>query len=78
MWNLWAQGAANMALEAWHWLTSHHPYWGRRGGRDHIFLFTHDEASCYVPTALRPAIILSHWGRKEPQHQTQTGCGGVA
>ena len=38
----------------------------RRGGRDHIWLVTHDEASCYVPAAIRPSIILSHWcGRRE-------------
>lgn len=36
-------------------------------------LVTHDEASCYVPADMRPAIILSHWGRKDRNHTSQTG-----
>ena len=38
------------------------PHRDRRGGRDHIWLVSHDEASCYVPAAIRSSIILSHWG----------------
>lgn len=34
---------------------------------------THDEASCYVPTAIRPSIILSHWGRLDANHTSSTG-----
>ena len=45
----------------------------RRGGRDHIWLTTHDEGSCWVPAAIRPSIILSHWGRKDANHTTGTG-----
>jgi hypothetical protein len=46
----------------------------RRGGRDHIWLVSHDEASCYVPSAIRPSIILTHWGRMDgPNHATTTG-----
>ena len=49
----------------------------RRGGRDHIWLVTHDEASCYVPAAIKSAsIILSHWGRKDPNHTSGTGFPG--
>ena len=36
----------------------------RFGGRDHIWLVSHDEGPCWVPTELWPSIILSHWGRK--------------
>lgn len=56
--------AARMLLEAKQWIEANMPWWQRRGGRDHIWLVTHDEASCWVPAALRPSIILSHWGRK--------------
>ncbi len=40
------------------------PYWNRTGGRDHIWLISHDEGSCWAPTEIRSSIILSHWGRK--------------
>ncbi|KAL4427668.1 hypothetical protein ABPG75_001757 [Micractinium tetrahymenae] len=66
------QGASNMLLEAYHWIRSHHPYWDRRGGRDHIWLVTHDEGSCWVPSVIRPSIILSHWGRKDVNHTSGT------
>jgi hypothetical protein len=52
---------------------AHFPYWDRRGGRDHIWLVSHDEASCYVPSFIRPSIILSHWGRTDANHTTTTG-----
>lgn len=54
---------ALMLLEAKRWVEQHHPWWNRRGGRDHVWLVTHDEGSCWVPSELRPSIILSHWGR---------------
>jgi hypothetical protein len=65
-------GSTNMLLEAHHWIRSHFPWWDRRGGRDHIWLVTHDEASCWVPAAIRPSIILSHWGRMGVNHTAQT------
>ena len=34
----------------------------RRGGRDHIWLFTHDEGTCWAPAAIKNSIILGHWG----------------
>ncbi|KAL4426069.1 hypothetical protein ABPG77_007865 [Micractinium sp. CCAP 211/92] len=66
-------GITRMLLEAFHWVQSHFPYWDRRGGRDHIWLVTFDEASCYVPAAIRASIILSQWGRKDLNHTTGTG-----
>ncbi|KAL4452532.1 hypothetical protein ABPG75_008194 [Micractinium tetrahymenae] len=66
-------GVTNILLEAFHWIQSHHPYWDRRGGRDHIWLVTFDEGSCYVPSAIRSSIILSQWGRKDLNHTTGTG-----
>ncbi len=59
------QHMAMMALEAKRWVENHHPWWRRRGGADHIWLFTHDEAPCWVPEEIyNTSIILSHWGRK--------------
>ena len=58
---------SRMLLEAKRWLEDAMPYWKRKGGQDHIWLVTHDEGSCWVPSELRPSIILSHWGRKVPR-----------
>ncbi|KAK9805353.1 hypothetical protein WJX73_005210 [Symbiochloris irregularis] len=63
---------ARMLLEAKQWLQTHLPYWNRRGGKDHVWLVTHDEGSCWVPSEVRPSIILSHWGRKDLEHQSNT------
>ncbi|KAI3425325.1 hypothetical protein D9Q98_009089 [Chlorella vulgaris] len=68
-----AHGQTNMLLEAYHWIRSHHPWWDRRGGRDHVWLSTHDEGSCLIPAAIRPSIILSHWGRMDATHKSDTG-----
>jgi Exostosin family len=63
------QPMAMMALEAKRWIENHYPWWRRRGGADHIWLFSHDEASCWVPTEIwNTSIILSHWGRKVLRH----------
>lgn len=37
--------SAHMVLEAKRWVQKHFPYWDRHGGRDHIFLQTHDEGA---------------------------------
>ena len=55
---------ANMLLEAKRWLQQAWPHWNRTQGADHVWLVTHDEGSCWVPSELRSSIILSHWGRK--------------
>lgn len=36
---------------------------------------SHDEASCWIPNEIRPAIILSHWGRTDPDHTSWTSYG---
>ena len=36
-------------------------------------LAVHDEGSCWVPAVLRPAIVLSHWGRTDKEHLSDTG-----
>ncbi|KAL4447245.1 hypothetical protein ABPG77_007278 [Micractinium sp. CCAP 211/92] len=70
-----AMGGVNMILEAYHWIRAHFPYWDRREGRDHIWLFTHDEGSCWAPAVIKNSIILSHWGRKDPNHISGTAYG---
>jgi len=69
-------GAANMMVEANHWVRTAHPYWNRRGGRDHIILTPHDEGSCWVPEVWRPAVILSHWGLEETPRRRYTSYNG--
>ena len=48
------------------------PHTQRRNGRDHIFLFTHDEGACWAPTVLNTSIWLTHWGRSELNHTCNT------
>eukprot|EP00798_Chlamydomonas_sp_ICE-L_P015005 gene15005-21073_t len=63
----------NMMVEAKEWVRSHFPYWDRRGGRDHIFLMTHDEGACYAPTEIyNSSIFLTHWGRMDKEHRSNT------
>ena len=38
-------------------------------------LMTHDEGSCWLPAVLRPAILLTHWGRMDLGHISNTGYG---
>ena len=47
--------ASRIVLESKRWVERHFPYWQRRGGRDHIFLFTHDEGACWAPNEVVPA-----------------------
>ncbi|KAL6758481.1 exostosin-like glycosyltransferase [Haematococcus lacustris] len=64
---------ANMLLEARDWVRSHFPWWNRRGGRDHIFLMTHDEGACYAPIEIfNSSIFLTHWGRLDLHHRSNT------
>jgi len=56
------------------WVRSRHPWWNVSGGADHMFAFPHDEGSCVAPIELRPAILISSWGRTElgPRNSTTT------
>ncbi|RMZ55166.1 hypothetical protein APUTEX25_005444 [Auxenochlorella protothecoides] len=67
--------AGGLLEDAFHWIRAHYPYWNRKGGRDHIWLATHDEGSCWVPNVIRPSIIFSHWGRTDHNHTSWTGYG---
>ncbi|GIL77471.1 hypothetical protein Vretimale_2966 [Volvox reticuliferus] len=62
----------NMVRDTLDWINTTYPYWRRRGGRDHIWLFTHDEGACWAPTAINASIWLTHWGRTELNHTSNT------
>ncbi|KAG2494840.1 hypothetical protein HYH03_007080 [Edaphochlamys debaryana] len=66
---------ANMLMDTVEWINATHPFWQRRGGRDHVFLFTHDEGACWAPTVLNNSIWLTHWGRMGLNHTSQTAYG---
>ncbi|CAK0774152.1 hypothetical protein CVIRNUC_004140 [Coccomyxa viridis] len=61
-----------MLLEAKRWIERELPWWARKQGRDHFWLVTHDEGSCWVPAEIRNSIILSHWGRKDKGHRSNS------
>ena len=57
---------ALMSLLAKRWVQANFPYWDRRGGADHIFLYSHDEGACWAPNEVtNSSIILTHWGRTD-------------
>ncbi|KAG2455017.1 hypothetical protein HYH02_000842 [Chlamydomonas schloesseri] len=62
----------NMVIEAVQWINATFPFWQRRGGRDHIFTFTHDEGACWAPNIVNNSIWLTHWGRMELNHTSNT------
>ncbi|PNH08796.1 putative beta-1,4-xylosyltransferase IRX10 [Tetrabaena socialis] len=62
----------NMMREMVEWLDGTYPFWKRRGGRDHIFLFTHDEGACWAPNVVKDSIWLTHWGRMDLNHTSNT------
>ena len=49
--------AANMMREAVRWINTTHPWFKRRGGRDHIWLMPHDEGACYAPKEIWPGEL---------------------
>lgn len=45
-----------------HYVRTHHPYWDRSGGRDHVFFLTGDQGACGMgSTGTRP-IFITAWG----------------
>jgi hypothetical protein len=58
-----------MHLDAKRYIQATWPWWNRRQGRDHIWLFSHDEGACWAPTEVyNTSIILTHWGRMDVNH----------
>ncbi|GLC75556.1 hypothetical protein PLESTF_001656500 [Pleodorina starrii] len=68
-------GAATMQREAARWLNATFPWFARRGGRDHIWLNPHDEGACYVWKDVWPGVMLTHWGRTDFPHASNTAYG---
>ena len=66
------QSAALILVDVHSYIRAHFPYWDRHGGADHIVLVSHDEANCWVPSVLRSAIVMGHWGRTDLDHISQT------
>ena len=66
------QGASGLLLQAKRWIEAKYPYWKRRGGRDHIWLFSHDEGACWAPNEISNSIWLTHWGRMGLNHTSNT------
>ncbi|KAL6749482.1 exostosin-like glycosyltransferase [Haematococcus lacustris] len=68
--------ASNLMLEVQQWLQKTHPWWDRRGGRDHVWLTPHDEGACWAPRVITDnSIILTHWGRMDANHTSNTAYG---
>ncbi|KXZ50749.1 hypothetical protein GPECTOR_15g434 [Gonium pectorale] len=68
-------GAAMMQREALRWINATFPWFARRGGRDHIWLNPHDEGACSVWRDVWPGVMLSHWGRTDFPHASNTAYG---
>jgi hypothetical protein len=58
------KGASVMVASALAWIRETYPYWDRRKGADHVWLFSGDEGACWGPAeVLSSSLVLSHWGR---------------
>ncbi|MEW5298002.1 MAG: hypothetical protein WDW36_001167 [Sanguina aurantia] len=78
MWPLKAHGTrpfgmSEMAKAAKRWLAVNFPYFNRTGGSDHIWLWAHDEGACAAPQEIWQGIMLTHWGRMDFPHFSNTG-----
>jgi hypothetical protein len=52
-----------MYEEALNWIQTAYPYWNRLKGRDHVWLFAHDEGACWAPAEVYAnSIILTQYG----------------
>eukprot|EP00270_Netrium_digitus_P003079 TRINITY_DN1349_c0_g1_i3.p1 TRINITY_DN1349_c0_g1~~TRINITY_DN1349_c0_g1_i3.p1 ORF type:complete len:608 (+),score=166.57 TRINITY_DN1349_c0_g1_i3:210-1826(+) len=63
---------SRMYLRAYKHIKSTLPYWNRRGGRDHIWMFPWDEGSCHAPLAIQSSILLTPWGNTMAPHNYST------
>ena len=55
--------AMRMAVDALAQLRAAYPFWNASGGRDHVFLLSHDEGGCWAPHEMAASsVLLSHWG----------------
>ncbi|GAX75784.1 hypothetical protein CEUSTIGMA_g3227.t1 [Chlamydomonas eustigma] len=68
-------GSANLLLETQKWLSQKYPWFNRSKGQDHIWVMPHDEGACGAPKQIWLGIILSHWGRLDFPHSSNTQYG---
>ena len=50
--------AMNIMLDTKRWIQANYPFWNKTGGRDHVWLFTHDEGACWAPLEIKDSIWL--------------------
>ncbi|GJP79128.1 hypothetical protein CLOP_g9378 [Closterium sp. NIES-67] len=62
---------ADFYLRALAHIRTHHPFWDRHSGKDHIWMFAWDEGACYAPEAIWSSMMLAHWGNTGTRHK---GC----
>lgn len=55
-----------MYKKAYDYIASEFPYWKRSGGKDHVWMWFHDEGACFAPKEIWPSIMITHWGRTTP------------
>ena len=60
--------AAAMYVDAHAHIRDTYPFWNASGGRDHVWVFGYDEGACFAPVALRPSVLISHWGNTMTTH----------
>jgi len=54
-------------IDALRWVQTAHPFWNVSGGRDHVWIFSHDIGGCLAPLALaQVSIILQPTGEMPP------------
>ncbi|CAA6675112.1 unnamed protein product [Spirodela intermedia] len=69
--------ARSLLSSAVDFISSRHPFWGLRGGADHVFVASHDYGACFhamedvavaegIPEFLRRSIILQTFGVDRP------------
>lgn len=51
-------------------IDSAYPFWRRKGGKDHIWVWPWDEGACAAPAVIRPSIMISHWGARYTEPRT--------
>ena len=55
--------AMRMAYAAMERVRATLPFWNASGGRDHVFLFSHDEGGCFAPEEV---ATMSSYPRPRP------------
>lgn len=57
-----SQQGTLLLLRALRYIQGAYPFWNASGGADHVWLMLHDEGPCFAPRAIRPSILLTHYG----------------